>query len=285
MNRPAALTGLAALTLFDIVAAAHAGPRSSAARPSDSYDWSGFYIGGNVGGTWADVDGGFPYGGLPISAFTPTFPVQNNSAALKPNSGVIGTQAGYNYQFDRNWLAGLEADFEYGHRSASTGLNLFDPGTGSAGAAQFSTTIEWSASLRARLGYTWGPWLVYGTAGVSLLRMSVAGSGGYNSPAFAPCFDGFTLCSYSANWSYFDQKLLPGFVIGPGVEYMMPGQRWTLRAQYLFADYGHVGFGPVAISSSFTNISGPSGTSVQPAGLEAKVTTQSLIFGANYRIP
>jgi hypothetical protein len=284
MRRRAALTGLAALTLFDI-AVAHADPLNAPARPPLSYDWGGFYIGGNVGGTSANVDGGFPYGGFPGGFFPPTFSVQNNSVSLHPTSGVIGGQAGYSYRFGSNWLAGLEADFEYGHGRASTSLNLFDPVTGSAGSAQFSAMIDWSASLRERVGYTWGPWLVYGTAGISLLHMSVAGSGGYSSPAGAPCFDGFTLCSYSASWSYADEKLLPGFVIGPGAEYMLPGGRWSLRAQYLFADYGHVNFGIATISSTFTNSGGPSGSSLQGGSVGANVTTQTLVFGVNYRIP
>jgi len=270
------LTGLAALTLFDIVAA-HAQP---------AVDWTGYYAGGNAGVEWADVNGSFPYGGFP--AFPgPTFPVASSPYDLTPTTGVIGVQGGYNYKINRDWLVGVEADVEFGHGHASTLLNLFDPLTGSAGSAQFSATLDWSVSLRGRVGYTTGPWLLYMTGGVSFLKMSVAGSGGFNSPTGVFCADGFANCSYSAAWSYSYSEVLPGFVVGPGVEYMLPDGRWSVRAQYLFADYGNVNLGPASIVSNYNDPVGCGCTvqSITSGNVSAHVTTQTATFGLNYRLP
>lgn len=278
------LTGLAALTLFDI-AAAHAQP------PVPT--WTGYYVGANAGFEWANVNGAFPFGGFPVFP-GPTFPVMSSVYSLNPTSGLLGFQGGYNFQVNPNWLVGVEADFDWGHGNASTSFNLFDPITNSTGSAQFSTSIDWSTSLRGRVGYTTGPWLLYATGGLSLLRMNVSGSGAYNG-ALTVCtdfFDGFctTTASSATNsaWAFSGSRILPGLVIGPGVEYMLPGGKWTLRAQYLFADYGRVNFGPAAIVSSYTDtgiMCTCTVSSTSYGNVSARVTTQTVTVGVNFKIP
>src|SRR6187401_340564 len=116
------LTGLASLTLLDI-AAAHA---ADVARPvynapqqvvTAAPSWTGWYLGGHVGYRWTNPDlATAPY------LFGPQF-----SSTIVPGfgksfdlDGVIGgAHLGYNWQVDRNWLVGIEADLSAGSQSDS----------------------------------------------------------------------------------------------------------------------------------------------------------------------
>ena len=280
--RRQALTGLAALTLFDI-ATAHA--------QAPVFSWAGFYAGINGGYEWGSVSGTFPFGGFPTFP-GPTFPVITSPYSLHPNTGIFGFQGGYNFWITPNWLAGLEGDFDFGHGSASTTFILSDPSFPATGSAQFTTTIDWTASIRGRFGYVGGPWLLYVTGGVSWMRMSVSGSGGFTGSKPVP-IDGFA--TTSSSFAFSDTQVLTGFVIGPGFEVVLPPSwtsfmpgHWTLRVEYLFADYGHATFGPFNIVSNYTN----TGT-VPPANVHSVtsgvvtsfVTTQTLQFGLTFKFP
>src|SRR5262249_20252645 len=138
-----------------------AGPESSGkemkqvARAPPECNWTGFYIGLNVGGQWGhSEDKDFDY----------NFGVPNDFAGPKPwgydESGVIaGGQVGYNYQW--NWLVlGIEGDLGY--------MNLDGRGTepGSPGGDTFGKTdSDFYTTVRGRLGFAHGHWLFYGTGG------------------------------------------------------------------------------------------------------------------------
>ena len=79
------------------------------------YDWTGFYIGGNVGYSWGrSSDTSSAHQRCRHSPFT--------SATSSNLNGVIGGgQIGYNWQ-TQSWVFGLEADIQ---------------GTGEKGSAQF----------------------------------------------------------------------------------------------------------------------------------------------------
>jgi outer membrane immunogenic protein len=94
-----------------------AGPAYKAARPvMRSYDWSGFYVGGNVGGHWGTdkitttTDPTFGFGAAGAAAIDAASP-----GTLHPEGFIGGVQAGYNLEgsggvwgieVDANWLGG-----------------------------------------------------------------------------------------------------------------------------------------------------------------------------------
>ena len=100
--------------------------------PVPFFNWSGFYIGGNLGGAWAS-------GSVSDSLF--------GLSASTSHSGFLGGgQAGFNYQFG-SFVAGVEWDFD------ATSLNATGPGVVTAiGTLQGSANTDWASTLAARLG-------------------------------------------------------------------------------------------------------------------------------------
>jgi outer membrane immunogenic protein len=110
------------------------------------YNWTGFYIGGNIGGGFADSRWSDPFGG-PHNTFN--------------DSGFIGGgQVGYNAQF--NWLVlGVEGDFDW--------TNLKGSGTDSFGDS-INTKTEWTSTATGRVGAAFDRLLVYGKGGIAFAQ-------------------------------------------------------------------------------------------------------------------
>ena len=156
-----------------------------------AYSWSGFYIGGHAGGGWAeDSASGF----------------------------VGGGQIGYNWQLAPNWVIGIEADIS--GTSISDSATLVVPGA----VATASADLNWMASVRGRLGYTWDRFMVYFTGGAAWAdidgsaTVTVAGVGTATATASATA---------------------TGWVIGGGGEWMF-APNWTFGVEYLHYEFDNV---------------------------------------------
>ena len=106
-----------------------------------------------------------------------------------------GVQAGYDYQFAPNWVMGLEANYSF----LDTSSSFANRGLG---------------SVTGRLGYTWGPAMLYAKGGYawadSRFSNGFGGSGGRD-----------------------------GYTVGGGLEYMFT-QNWSGKIEYQYYDFGHV---------------------------------------------
>jgi outer membrane immunogenic protein len=100
------------------------------------YNWTGFYIGGHVGGAFSGTD----------------------SLSGRDGRFLGGVQGGVDYQFAPNWVAGVEAQYSWLSNGKSGGL-AFAP----AGLATLDN--RGIGSVTGRLGYAFGPLLVYGKGG------------------------------------------------------------------------------------------------------------------------
>jgi outer membrane immunogenic protein len=134
----------AALTAFALASPANAsdmpvrGPLYKyAPAPAPVFNWSGFYVGAHAGYGFGD------FFGADIDGFTGGF------------------QLGYNWQFSRNIVFGIEADV--------TGTDI----NGAFGALPFH--VDYLGTARARIGYTWDRTMIYGTGGVAFTRSSLVG--------------------------------------------------------------------------------------------------------------
>jgi outer membrane immunogenic protein len=107
------------------------------------YNWSGFYVGGNIGGGFADSSWSDPFGG------------PNNT--FDKDGFIGGGQIGVNYQFNALVL-GIEGDFDW------TGLK--GTGTDSVGNS-ISADTQWTSTVTGRIGAAFDRVLVYGKGGVA----------------------------------------------------------------------------------------------------------------------
>ncbi len=100
------------------------------------YNWTGFYLGGHLGGAFS---GSNNFNGLVLSDY---------SARL-----MGGFQAGADYQFAPNWVVGAEGQYSW---LGKNNLNAAFPN-----GMIFNNDQRAIASITARVGYTWGPGLAY----------------------------------------------------------------------------------------------------------------------------
>jgi outer membrane immunogenic protein len=262
------------------------------------YDWTGFYLGGNVGYSWgrsstttALTD---PLGVPPLLAAT--------SAKFDLNGVIGGGQIGYNWQRS-NWVFGLEGDIQGsdekgstnsvcpgGSPTATTLLGLSGPCTvGHLGdtapfnVAAFPVTsalsekIEWFGTVRGRIGPTITPTiLAYVTGGLAYGEVkateTIAGTNVTN-PGGQGVNGGTVLTPFTASFGNSSTRV--GWTVGAGVEGAISGN-WTAKIEYLYMDLGN-------ISGSFiTPVIAPSGGFVT-ASYNTHITDNILRVGVNYR--
>ncbi len=116
---------------------------------STVYDWSGFYVGGNLGYGEADFDGLADGDQIPVTG-----------SQLNGVDGLVGGgHIGYNVQVEQLVL-GVEGDFMFMDWSASAddGIDTF-----------VDVSVDMLASIRGRMGLAFDRLFVYGTAGLAFV--------------------------------------------------------------------------------------------------------------------
>ena len=115
-----------------------------------AYNWSGCYIGGNVGGKWARTDND-----VTIAATAGTAAVTSRFAAATASTIVGGGQVGCNYQAPgSNWVFGIEGDADW-HRWSTSRVQATTVSPFVAGDV-FDISSRWQASIRGRLSFSPG---------------------------------------------------------------------------------------------------------------------------------
>jgi outer membrane immunogenic protein len=228
------------------------------------YTWTGFYVGGNVGGSWGNARTDIAGSATSVSVFGP-ITIQNPPVAFADSqtqrlNGIIGGgQIGYNYQFSPRWVLGFEADIQ---GSSERGSNTFlDPISTSvcvgetivAGCVMraalngtavtaYEAKIDWFGTVRGRLGVLiTDQVLLYGTGGLAYGRVELSGNTNVNGTlTFPPASVQFPFSTPGAT-VFSESKTNVGFAVGGGIEgkcsYWLP-TGWTWKAEYLYVDLG-----------------------------------------------
>lgn len=137
----------------------------SLSAQANETNWTGFYVGGNLGYAKADSDSKVSLGALwsgESQALQDFF--RNNSQDKQNLSGTgFGFQAGYDYQLANKIILGLEVDYTKLDLDDSRQTPLLDGPIDFA----FSNKVELnhSYSLRPKLGYAFDKTQLYVTAG------------------------------------------------------------------------------------------------------------------------
>ncbi|MBU6458671.1 MAG: outer membrane beta-barrel protein [Bradyrhizobium sp.] len=154
------------------------------------YNWTGFYIGGHLGGG---------FGG--------------DNSILGSGRFLGGIQGGADYQFAPNWVAGVEAQYSW---TSSNHNSLTFPG-----GVVVTSNSDQLGSVTGRLGYTFGPTLLYAKGGY-------AWKDGDNLAAAV----GGVPVAFAATGNHRD-----GYTVGGGLEYMF-APNWSAKLEYMYYNFG-----------------------------------------------
>lgn len=230
MTRSFAILFLAFAT-SSVVAAADLDSRSYSKAPSAApavTNWTGFYVGGQIGARWSDSTWTTTALGDPIDP-TENFRLSHQNPASFDSSTVrTGIYAGYNYQISPSWVTGLEGDVNWGDSKKSFGLI---PGTLANDPVPGDTTnvkTSWDASIRGRLGYLLtSSTMLFGSGGVAWQQVSVN----------ATCTSSGNWCAAAAGGNETMNKTKVGWTAGGGLETRIAAN-WLARVEYRYSDYG-----------------------------------------------
>jgi opacity protein-like surface antigen len=175
-------------------------PLKAPAVPA-SYDWTGFYLGGNLGATNA------------TSSFSDTLAAARSTfSSSNPASFLGGGQLGVNYEFHSGLVIGAEAMFDWvpNASTAFTATNL------RAGTATGTINNRWITMATGKVGFAWDRLFTYGKAGGAW----VGGTSNSFTAGATPV--GVSISSTSGGWT-----------AGAGLEWAFAGN-WSVRAEYDF---------------------------------------------------
>jgi opacity protein-like surface antigen len=220
-----------------------------------AYNWTGAY--GGLEAAYRFADASWNTTGLP--GVLPAFPFQTvpdpttSSAGFFNSSAQGGTFVGYDWQFARRWVTGIEADIDFGNSSMSRGgipgtygngeasvTNpsppplVFQalPGTEAEGADSSTVRFGWNGSVRARLGYLSSPnVLAYATGGVAFQEVSIGASCNASFESFCDYTDVIARSETAST-------VKTGWTIGGGLEGVLTGN-WLGKLDFRYADLGH----------------------------------------------
>jgi len=214
---------VAAMPIVQLVSA-KASDLGPAMAPSITYyvepafNWTGFYIGPNIGGGWesfniTDTLTGLSFGSNTRSAF------------------IGGGQVGFNYQVSPFFVIGAEGFFDGIANNNNTGIGVVIPRVGLVTA---SLQPDWVATLAGRIGFT-GPgfdhWLFYAKGGGGWIQASAT----INTP----------LATFS------ESRTVSGWMAGAGIEWAF-APNWTARIDYQFIGLENTTVAPRFLVDTFT---------------------------------
>ena len=228
------------------------------------YDWTGFYIGLNGGYSWGNASNTFTAGTLPVT-----------TGSQHMDGWVFGGQAGYNWQFNKSWVFGIEGDIDATGQDGTAILGPLStvvvtvpaPGALALPTRTVTTTttgtfedkLPWLATLRGRIGVLPSDRvLLYVTGGLAVGEVkstSAVTTGTTTALSF-----GTAPAPTSAGALAGSSSTQAGWTIGVGIEGAIAGN-WTAKLEYLYVDLGTVNntfaglapFAPLTISSHVTD--------------------------------
>lgn len=196
-------------TTFLIIAALSAIRNASAESPD--HNWNGWYIGGHGG-----------YGLWPYTNSVRVDSVQGLTAPGFQNtaSGWFGgMQFGLNYPVSPQILAGIEADVSFAHIFDNILAPSGNPG---ASLSLIEKTIRGFGTLRGRIGWVNGDFLVFGTAGLAEINVSLKHTRVIGTLNFATPGTTETVTAWKTGWT-----------IGGGLEAAI-SQKWGIKTEYIY---------------------------------------------------
>ena len=193
------------------------------------YNWTGFYLGPNLGGSWGHQTADIYEDG--VSVF---------SASTDPRGVIGGGQIGYNWQFAPwfGWgtgtVLGVEADIQGSDEKETQDFSFLAPGVVPGGFSldgNVEDKLQWFGTVRGRIGIAFDRVLPYFTGGWAYGNRKLDGTVTATTAAGVPIPGTTTPVSVSSN-------LTDGWTVGGGVEWAF-WEHWTAKFEYLYIDFGN----------------------------------------------
>lgn len=179
-------------------------------KPPPVFNWTGFYIGGYVGGAWGthttvtDLNGYNAVGSWDTG---------------RGSSFIGGGTIGYNWQpVGAPWLFGLEGEFGY-LRVSRTDPDPISPGLDTSAEDRVG---DWYGMITGRLGYSWDRFLVYAKGGAAFVGLHAAIDDNCNTGACGGLLINASTNKTEATWT-----------VGGGLEYAL-GSNWSIKGEYMY---------------------------------------------------
>ncbi len=243
------LTGVAALAFAAPAVAADLPVRAYKAVPPPIvpvYDWSGFYVGGHIGGAWVTQEA---TNTARTAAFGDLSPGQG---ASQKGSGVFGGgQIGYNWQVS-NVVFGLEgtlAGIDIKKSLLNTEFGARDD--------EFSWKLEWLATVTGRLGIAVNNNLFYAKGGYAGVQSKLSVSD--------------VVLPFVGSGS--DSQLHNGWTVGAGWEYGLT-RNWIVGLEYAYYSFETKNYQLAGAAAPATYA-----FDVKPKDLQSAVVRLSYKFG------
>ncbi|HMB56763.1 MAG TPA: outer membrane beta-barrel protein [Arenimonas sp.] len=240
---------------------------ASTAAQAATTDWTGFYIGANAG----QVKGKSNVAVTPVFSPTGYFAMSSTPAIASSAAGKVspdsfggGVTAGYNFQ-KGDAVFGVE--FDYNTQSASDSRaagGTYPCCAPTAYTLSETTKADQLMTLRGRLGLSAGNSLYYVTAGLGRTKLKVV--------------DTFNDNFATAAESFAASKTKSATIWGVGYEYNFQNH-WSLKAEYLRADFGSISGTSTNLTAFTPPIAFPTNTFYHSADYKENI----LRIGVNYR--
>jgi len=205
-----------------------------------AFNWSGFYAGVHAGYGWGSEDDNQSnlFGDGEIDVTPPP-----TADSFDMDGFIGGVHAGYNWQMDQ-FVFGVEGDLDYSNIKGSEGYAGYVTNFGGDYVeGNLEMKSQWQASLRARAGYAFDNFLVYGTGGIAFADGKLS-SNGYDFDA-------------GSNFGSDDSNTHVGWTLGVGAEYAFT-PNWIARAELRYSDFGNKTYqlleGPVDVDWTQTAV-------------------------------
>jgi len=216
-----------------------------ASAPVAPMNWTGFYVGGHIGGAvsndrWSDPFGATTsFGLVNVPGFGDT---------IHGNGPLGGAQVGFNWQTE-SWVLGVQSEWSAadlrGENTCFSGI----------GGLNCQIVIKDVSTLAGRIGYAWNRSLIYakGGAAAGWLEYTILGNTASNTLGYGT--------SKTSAW---------GWTAGGGLEHALTDY-WTVMAEY-----EHVDLGMNFVSFPFIGL-----VNAQPIGIHETIDLFRL--GVNYK--
>jgi outer membrane immunogenic protein len=235
--------------------------------PPPVFNWTGFYIGGFVGGAGADRDA---FASEPNIVGAPA--AFYNGTGLGTSYGlgssfIGGGTVGYNWQrVGSPFVLGIEGEAGYIHmRGARQDVNATAAGLSPIDSVDSSRLGDWYGVIAGRAGWAVNSALFYVKGGVAFIDHSYSFNDSCVGAGAPGCGGGFLVINRSTTDAT--------YAVGAGIEYALTNN-WSLKGEYLYLGTQK------SYSSSATSVI-PAGTLYTNSNSDPGIHTGKI--GLNYR--